>query len=608
MPVLTVLLETCGLVGFTWWLLSRYRDPHVSTLAIAAVFLSWLLGFLGLLLLPIDMARHSPVDADQDDIPVFHGIWQALYWTTFVLSWALLPLLVEFTQNGEFQLDRRLASSLRRLLFHWSVVVAVGTAVMLYLLFIGHFTAQGLLGFAMAAANTYGLVWLIVLLGFGLVEIPRSLWMKRYPAIRLRGLYFRASQIHNERMEAIFLYEDVVRETRASYDRMLEAESASIVLTSDMQMTKTNLTHVLTLIQAEGRDGGAVKSKLYVATPSSPRKSTRSSSSQLAITTAPTPSEVVDLHRRVKAAQADLRGSEQAWVELCVQAEALAQQVKLTDGDGSGSERAAPPVGLFSTSDVSGQLRNMLDAVAHILQRVVLPPLYAFISLIAALGSLSILWSELTMSWSSKFSLFHLVAPNLDDQAATTELLSFGLLCYLVLCAYSSLFKLRSFGKFALRGHRNSSDLALLKTSIQQCRLQFALSYNFLLLVHQPQLTDTTAFHRLWNHMQVIHVLGRDFSVYTPALMVVLVICTLGNIYARVMKNLIGMEQYEQLIPGNVEHEAQIRKGEQLIQKGLEKQRRELVRRRSSRGYGYSTSMAQALLDGSEEGGDDAAA
>ncbi len=44
-------------------------------------------------------------------------------------------------------------------------------------------------------ANTIGLVIIVLLLGYGAAEVPRSLWRRANPAGELRRLYFKAPEI-----------------------------------------------------------------------------------------------------------------------------------------------------------------------------------------------------------------------------------------------------------------------------------------------------------------------------------------------------------------------------------------------------------------------------
>ena len=58
------------------------------------------------------------------------------------------------------------------------------------------------LGFGIAASNTWGLFLLIILLGYGLVELPRSLWHASSHAMQLRHSQFRAAALQSKRDDA----------------------------------------------------------------------------------------------------------------------------------------------------------------------------------------------------------------------------------------------------------------------------------------------------------------------------------------------------------------------------------------------------------------------
>lgn len=53
-----------------------------------------------------------------------------------------------------------------------------------------------------AAANTWGLFLLVLLLGYGLVEIPRSYWLSSSHSYLLTKAYFKAAKMATEKAEA----------------------------------------------------------------------------------------------------------------------------------------------------------------------------------------------------------------------------------------------------------------------------------------------------------------------------------------------------------------------------------------------------------------------
>ena len=89
------------------------------------------------------------------------------------------------------------------------IIMAIcGMGAIAYLLFKGIATKDTLSGFLMAWGNTYGLMLIVLLLGHGLVEVPRQIWLISFPARQLQLLYFRATQIDTALYDALYDLED----------------------------------------------------------------------------------------------------------------------------------------------------------------------------------------------------------------------------------------------------------------------------------------------------------------------------------------------------------------------------------------------------------------
>lgn len=61
-----------------------------------------------------------------------------------------------------------------------------------------------------AAANTWGLFLLVLLLGYGLVEIPRSHWNGAKRGYLLMKTYFKAAKLMTEKADAAENLEDIM--------------------------------------------------------------------------------------------------------------------------------------------------------------------------------------------------------------------------------------------------------------------------------------------------------------------------------------------------------------------------------------------------------------
>ena len=73
---------------------------------------------------------------------------------------------------------------------------------------------------AASASNTWGLFWLVLLLGYGLVDIPRSVWHNALPGPLLTRLYFKAAKVNAEKSEAEENLEDYLEALQACLNRI----------------------------------------------------------------------------------------------------------------------------------------------------------------------------------------------------------------------------------------------------------------------------------------------------------------------------------------------------------------------------------------------------
>ena len=61
------------------------------------------------------------------------------------------------------------------------------------------------------AANTWGLFLLVLLLGYGLVEVPRNVWHAANVDLSLARTYFRLAKLSTEKQEASEDLDDVLQ-------------------------------------------------------------------------------------------------------------------------------------------------------------------------------------------------------------------------------------------------------------------------------------------------------------------------------------------------------------------------------------------------------------
>ena len=85
--------EVVLLFFITWALLRYYKAPTVPTDTIISTYVTWIMSFAGTLLLPFDIAISLTGDDYSDTM--LH-MWDLIYWSTFMLTWVILPVQMAY--------------------------------------------------------------------------------------------------------------------------------------------------------------------------------------------------------------------------------------------------------------------------------------------------------------------------------------------------------------------------------------------------------------------------------------------------------------------------------------------------------------------------------
>lgn len=155
------------------------------------------------------------------------------------------------------------------------------------------------LAFMMAMGNTYGVLLITVLMGSGLVSLPKRLWAMSDSQEELRRLYLLAGSIEDAYQEARYELEDCELEVK-KVGEMLEKAGPN----SELYQAIGEFAEILKNKVANFTFAGRSSSRAYGK--NHPTLNTQYS----------TKSEMVALHQRLITAQLKARASEQRWRHL----------------------------------------------------------------------------------------------------------------------------------------------------------------------------------------------------------------------------------------------------------------------------------------------------
>uniref|UniRef100_A0A3B5ATK7 LMBR1 domain containing 2b n=1 Tax=Stegastes partitus TaxID=144197 RepID=A0A3B5ATK7_9TELE len=199
------------------FLLHRYGDfKKQQRMVLFGTLLAWYLCFLIVFILPLDVStvswtrRTSAVDPN--------GL---LHLTeTPPVCWTLLRLLLPFMQSyarsGGFSITGKIKTALIENAIYYGTYLLIFGSLLIYVAVHPalHLSWYELQTIGITAANTWGLFLLVLLLGYGLVEIPRSYWNASRHGHLLIKTYFKASKLMTEKADAEENLEDVMEEVR----------------------------------------------------------------------------------------------------------------------------------------------------------------------------------------------------------------------------------------------------------------------------------------------------------------------------------------------------------------------------------------------------------
>ena len=457
--------------------------------------------------------------------------WSITYWTTFMLAWLVLPITRETLLSGHFSLRQRIKNGIIKsfksifLMMIMGVLFTIGMAIHLK----SFHLVTIVLPVLMALGNTYGLVLVFLLLGNGLVSIPKKLWREACPSKELRRTRIMACGAEEELFEAVMGLEDVedkieevcqtavnLREDDASGD--FHNEDGSVTLGNISRgkgrrarrcggiccckvdevtefhecledlVRRKNETADLCSERRTRRGGGGVTTSSRRRTSTEDDSNGGGSSGEINTMDI---KYLVSLSSQLNKAQERVTSAQLRWNHLIEHGRLFS--ALMDDGNGmqsSGSNDetdGSSNTNLLSSSSTPRCCQKLRYSLQRIWVRYLRYPAFRAMAFITAVLSVFVLISEVTLSVPINLSPFSWVLHALDgDDSARSQILfqiaALIPLLYMSICAYTCLFQMSLLGPYCLRGNRQSNGVALVFNAQYLVRLQFPLGYNYLLM------------------------------------------------------------------------------------------------------------------------------
>eukprot|EP00882_Tetradesmus_deserticola_P011812 GHRQ01012503.1.p1 GENE.GHRQ01012503.1~~GHRQ01012503.1.p1 ORF type:complete len:656 (+),score=303.76 GHRQ01012503.1:330-2297(+) len=414
-----------------------------------------------------------------------------------VLTWLALPFFQVYADAGDFTVGGRCLTSLKENGLLYGLAGAAGAVGLLVIVVYERTLAlSDLPALGMALSNTFGLSAGILLMGYGLVEIPREMW-KSDPGHLLKWCAHRAGRFA----------EDVLRTTN-------ELESVvTIIVANDKQMPRRDpLRPYMAAISTAAEQESPVKPSSVVA------------SGYDMDTLAADDLEynydkagLAALRRRLAAAIHDFKGAHAQYEEVIRQA--LDQEAIIK----------CRQLGVYEPPGLAAGEAGWRGYAARALWRwrcVGQPIGRKVMAALLVCFSGCVVWSEATIFTGghpdlSPFS--RAIRGSLGSEWGL-QLLVMMPLAYICICTYFALFRINAFNYNKLLP-RTTTGAALMQNGSLMARFAAPTCWNLLHMVNMDGVIDgqggTTVFTQNMGTMTVLPVLGKHLNTYLPLLLVV---------------------------------------------------------------------------------------
>ncbi|XP_021692714.2 uncharacterized protein LOC110673810 isoform X6 [Hevea brasiliensis] len=490
---------TLGMVILT---LRYFAGPEVPRYVLFTVGYTWFCSLSIIILVPADIYT-TKFYLDNGGISFF---WSWSYWSTFLLTWAVVPLIQGFEDAGDFTVSERLKTSIHANLVFYLIVGSIGLFGLILLILMKKIrSGSNVLGVAMACSNTFGLVTGAFLLGFGLSEIPKSLWRNADWTTRQKVLSHKIAKM------AVKLD-----------DAHQELSNAIVVAqaTSNQMSKRDPLRPYMNVIDN-------MLAQMFREDPAFKPQGGRLGENDMDYDT--DEKSMATLRRHLRGAREGYYRYKSEYMTYVLEALELEDTIKNYE---HGSSTGWKYISSFRPAQ-TGKLGAFFDTMEYVWRCILRKQFEKLLAIILGTMSAAILLAEATLLPSNvNLSLFSILINSIGKQELFVQVMALIPLMYMCICTYYSLFKIGMLMFYSLTP-RQTNSVSLLMICSMVARYAPPISYNFLNLIN---LDAKTIFEtRMGKIDDVLEIFGRGFNKIYPLIMVIYTLLVASNFFDRVI-------------------------------------------------------------------------
>merc|ERR1719427_216092 len=463
-------------------------------------------------------------------------MWILVYWTSQFLTWLVLPFIQSYVCAGDFSIPGKMKRAVVENGLYYASYFVLFCCLLIYIVASPniHFNISQLKVLVITASNTWGLFLLILLLGYGLVEVPRTWWGSSDVHQTLRKNYFRLSKLSTEKQEATENYEDLLEENKQISNCVNYSHPYRKFINIIISKCTDDFQRQLLDNHIDADD---------VTNSTSSRRN-----SDVIERSVPSEAGFVKLHKQLLQSTDTLRRTTVQYkicMDKCLQLENVQRNIN------NQADRVwkADSSLLASNSDIqeSFVIRKFFSLKMKWKFYCEIQPLFRRIfSILLMILTVLVIWSECTFFNDHPVLSLFAVFINLAKSGYHyfyIELASMVVIFYLCFCAYFTVFRMKIFNYYYIANHHQTNESSLIFAGMILSRLPPPLCLNFLGLIHldtgieiSEDVRVETAYTQIMGHLELIPFISEGFNIYFPIFVLLISVCTYFEVGSRILK------------------------------------------------------------------------
>lgn len=429
--------------------------------------------------------------------------WSLSYWSTFLLTWAVVPTIQGYEDAGDFTAKARLRTSIHGNLVFYLCLGSVALIGLILLITLHKDWSGSIMGFAMACSNTFGLVTGAFLLGFSLSEIPKGIWFNADWTVQQKVLSHKVAKMAVKLDDAHKDFSNAIVITQATSKQMPKRDP----LRPYMNIIDKMLARMLKEDPSFKPQGGRLGERDMDY--DTDEKS------------------MASLRRHLKRAREQYYRYRSEYTKFVLEALELEDTIKNYERrDSIGWKYIS-----CSRLERTGRVGALLDTIEFLWRCILRKQLQRSLAVILGCMSFAILLAEATILPSGvDLSLFSILIHAAGNHEMPVQLAASIPLMYMCMCTYYSLFKMGMLMFYSLTP-RQTSSVSLLMICSMVARYAAPISYNFLNLINLGGNAKTIFEQRMGNIDDAVPFFGKGFNKIYPLIMVIYTSLIAGNFF-----------------------------------------------------------------------------